>query len=219
MDVPGRYFRIVRWILKVFMPLKVVQPLSDLQEQPCVILCRHRNMRGPFYSIVRWGGKDVRTWVYHPFCAQKPFYDQMYGYTLTKRLHFPDPLARFCSWFMSIVVPPLINSLGGIPVYRNDGRIRETFRLSLDQLEQGRSILIFPDIDYTSNDAVGELYDGFFMLERMYYKKTGRHLPFVPALLDTKAKSLTFGKPIVFGEGAFNAEMAKAKETLLEQWR
>ena len=201
------------------MPLRTVQPLSELDVQPCVILCRHRNMRGPFYSIVRWGGEQTRTWVYHPFCARQTFYDQMYGYTLTERLHYPDWLAKICAHFMAAVITPLINSLGCIPVYRNDGRIRETFRLSMEQLEQGRNILIFPDVDYTSNDTVGDVYDGFFMLERMYYKKTGQHLPFVPALLDTKAKSLTFGKPVCFTGGNFNAEKEAVKEAILSQWR
>jgi len=201
------------------MPLRIVQPLDELKVQPCVLLCRHRNMRGPFYSIVRWGGEKTRTWVLHPFCAKQTFYDHMYHYTLTERLHYPDWFARFGAWFMAAVVPPLINSLGGIPVYRHDGRIRETFRLSLEQLEQGRNILIFPDIDYTSNDTVGDVYDGFFMLERMYFRKTGRHLPFVPVHLDTKAKSLTFGTPVTFSDGNFNAEKEIVKEKILSQWR
>ena len=219
MDIPGRYFRIVRTILKIVMPLKVVQPLSSLKETPCVLLCRHRNMRGPFYSIVRYGGEHVRTWVYHPFCFVETYYDQMYNYTLTERLHFPKPLAHLGALLMSRIVTPLINSLGAIPVYRNDGRIRETFRLSLDQLEQGRSILIFPDVDYTSNEGVGDVYDGFFMLERMYHKKTGRHLPFVPVHLDTKAKSLTFGQPVSFTDAPFATEKERVKEDILRQWR
>lgn len=219
MVVPGRYFRFVRWLLKLLMPLKTVQPISELPGQPCVILCRHRNMRGPFYGIVRWGGEKVRTWIYHPFFSKDALYEQLYGYTLTKRLHYPDLLARFCAWFMSLIVPPLIHSLGGIPVYRNDGRIRETFRLSLEQLEQGHNILIFPDIDYTSNEDVGEVYDGFFMLERMYHKKTGKHLPFVPALLDTSKKALTFGRPVCFGDESFATEKERVKEELLSRWR
>jgi len=201
------------------MPLRTVQPLSDLKEQPCVLLCRHRNMRGPFYSIVRWGGKDVRTWIYHPFLKKDTFFEQMYGYTLTKRLHFPDWLARIGARVMSAVIPPLITSLGGVPVYRSDGRIRETFRISMEHLEKGRSILIFPDVDYTSNEGVGDVYDGFFMLERMYYKKTGRHLPFVPVHLDTKARSLTFGKPVSFTDAPVASEKERVKEDILVQWR
>ena len=161
----------------------------------------------------------MRPWVYYPFCSREAFYKHMYGYTLTQRLHFPKPLAIFCSWALSILVPPLIASLGGIPVYRNDSRIRDTFRQSLDLLEQGCNILIFPDVDYTSNDAVGDVYDGFFMLERMYHKKTGKHLPFVPVHLDTKQKTMRFGNPVCFTDENLNQEKLRVKDAIVNQWK
>lgn len=219
LDVPGRYFRIIAWVVRRILPLREVQPLSSLAEQPCIILCRHRNMRGPFYTISRWGGRYLRPWIYYPFCFRKEFYQQMYGYTLTERLHFPKPLAMFASWLLSIVVTPLMASLGAIPVYRNDSRIRETFRQSLDLLEQGCNIIIFPDVDYTNNGKVGDVYEGFFMLERMYHKKTGRHLPFVPVQLDTKQKSLRFGNPVSFTDANFNEERQRVLDAILQQWQ
>lgn len=218
MDKPGRYFRTVRAIAKVLKPVKYVQPASDLP-MPCVLLCRHRNLRGPIYTIINMTDNS-RPWIYYPFCEKETFFAQMYGYTLTKRLNWP----KWCAWIVArlaaALIPSLIHSMGGIPVYRNDGRIRETFRLSLDALSKGGNILIYPDIDYTStSDTVGEIYDGFFLMERMYHRQTGRHLPFVPVHLDVKRKRLTFGKSVVFGDGDFSAEKEKAKEEILRQWR
>ncbi len=89
----------------------------------------------------------------------------------------------------------------------------------MDTLLSGRSIMIYPDIDYTANtDSVGSIYDGFLMLERLYFKKSGRHLPFVPVHLDTKNRRMWFGEPVVFGEGSFTDELRIAKEAILSQW-
>lgn len=197
--------------------MRKVEPLKKL-DAPCVILCRHRNMRGPVYSIIHWAG-DARPWVFWPFLSRDSFFEQMYGYTLTKRLHWPEKLARPAAELLSRIIPPLIVSLGGIPVFRNDSRIRETFRLSMEQLEQGRHIMIYPDVDYTSNEDVGTVYDGFFMLERMYFKKTGRHLPFVPVHLDTHRRVMRFGRPVCFADGNYNEEKERVKEEILSQWR
>ncbi len=216
MTVPGRYFRIIRRIIKIFAPMRKVDSLEKL-DGPCVILCRHRNMRGPVYSIVHWAG-PARPWVFWPFLQKESFYDQMYGYTFTKRLGYPDWLAKFGAWLLSNTVPALIQSLGGIPVYRNDSRIRETFRFSMEQLEAGRHIMIYPDVDYTSNEDVGAVYEGFFMLERMYFRKTGRHLPFVPVHLDTHKRTMHFGTPVTFTNANFNDEKERVKNEILAQW-
>lgn len=189
----------------------------DQLPQPCVLLCRHRNMRGPVYTIMHWAGQ-ARPWIYWPFFTKADFYQQMYGYTLTKRLGWPDGLAKAMARLLSCIIPPLISSFGGIPVYRNDARIRETFRRSIEQLEQGRDIMIYPDVDYTSNEDVGAVYDGFFMLERMYFRKTGRHLPFVPVHLDTHRRTLKFGEPVVFTDANFNEEKERVKNAILAQW-
>lgn len=217
MAVPGIYFRIVSRIVKIFAPMCRVDRLSALKE-PCVLLCRHRNMRGPVYSIVHWAG-PARPWIFWPFFAKESFYAQMHGYTLTKRLRWPKGLASACAWLLSLIVPPLIGSLGGIPVYRNDSRIRDTFRQSMDRLSQGKHIIIYPDVDYVSNEDVGAVYEGFFLLERMWHKQTGKHLPFVPVHIDTHKRTMRLGTAVVFDDGDFAGQRERVKNEILRQWQ
>lgn len=218
MELPGRYYKIISRIVRAVYPLKDVEPLSKL-DTPCVLLCRHRNMRGPFATILHYAD-NASPWIFYPFCEKDAYYKQMSGYTFSTRLGWPLPLAKAVAWPLSRVAVPLINSLGGIPVYRQDARIRETFRISVDHLCSGRSVMIYPDIDYIANTtSIGDIYDGFFMLERLYFKKTHRHLPFVPVHLDTKKRRMWFGDPVVFGDGTFSDECAKAKEAIIRQWQ
>ena len=217
MQPTGRYYRILRAIVKPFFFLRHVDSVSGL-DTPCILLCRHRNMRGPFATILHYAD-SASPWIYYPFCEKKTFFDQFYGYTLTTRLHWPKPLAYPAARLLSALVPPLIRSFGGIPVYRKESNLRTTFRLSLNALLSGRSIMIYPDIDYTSNNGIGNIYEGFFLLERLYFQKTKRHLPFVPVHLDTHAHTMQFDTPVIFGDGPYAEEKAAALEKILQAWR
>ncbi|MBS5585676.1 MAG: hypothetical protein KHX36_05590 [Clostridiales bacterium] len=82
-----------------------------------------------------------------------------------------------------------------------------TLRESIKALLAGESILLFPDVDYTSeNGGVGELYKGFLLLERMYCAKTGKHLPFVPIVVKPR-KRIAIGQPVFFADGDPEAQM------------
>lgn len=49
-----------------------------------------------------------------------------------------------------------------MPVYREDIRLRQTMRTSVELLSEGHSIVLCPDVDYQSKSAfMGETYAGF----------------------------------------------------------
>ena len=90
--------------------------------------------------------------------------------------------------------------------------------LSLEALEKGESLLICPDRDYAGEeDQTGEIYRGFFQLERSYFRKTGKHLPFVPLRCDKDQKILRIGRPLYFQNGRkFREERAAVERALRE---
>ena len=101
----------------------------------------------------------------------------------------------------------MVRSLRAIAVYRNGAKSMLTLRESIKALLAGESILLFPDVDYTSeNGGVGELYKGFLLLERMYCAKTGKHLPFVPIVVKPR-KRIAIGQPVFFSDGDPEAQM------------
>ena len=82
-----------------------------------------------------------------------------------------------------------MRSMGAIPVHRGTARIGTTFKESVAALQAGDSILIFPDVDYTDgSEGIGEIYDGFLLLERFWRKASARPLRFVPLRLDADCR-------------------------------
>ena len=217
MKSPACRYRWLFAIVNLFFPVRKVEDLADLGEA-CVLLCRHRNMRGPFMTIIKWYDQ-MSPWVLYPFCEKKDFFEHMYGKTLTARLHWWKPLARFSAWVLSNIIPPFLKAIGTIPVYRGTSRIRETFSRSIETLKSGRHIVIYPDIDYTKNDNDEiRIYDGFFQLDRLFFKEQKKHLKFVPVLLTNNGKEAYFGEAVTLGDGSYPEEKQKAIETLIAQW-
>ena len=91
----------------------------------------------------------------------------------------------------------LINNANTIGVY-HDNRILSTFRQTVQQLQQGSSVVIFPEHDVKHNHIVYDFQDKFIDIAKLYYKKTGKELSFVPMYIAPKLKKICLGKPVQF---------------------
>ena len=89
-------------------------------------------------------------------------------------------------WFyrlLSHLIVPLsvcvFNNAHTVGVY-HDARLLSTFRESAQKLKEGDRLVIFPECYDEHNNIVHAFHDRFIDLGRMYYKQTGKALPFVP---------------------------------------
>ena len=106
-------------------------------------------------------------------------------------------------------------SLGAIPVYRDSMKSIRTIKETLKALIAGDTVLIFPDVDYTATHAeVRKVYEGFLYLERYYYNKTGKHLPFVPLRLDQEHQEIVVEEAVCFADGI---DFFDQKESILDK--
>jgi len=104
-----------------------------------------------------------------------------------------------------------------VPVY-HDVRLRSTYRISMELLEQGGSLIIFPERDEHFNNIVYAFQDRFIDLARFYYKKTGKSLPFVPMYIAPTLRRVLYGKPIRFDPAApIESERARICRYLQEE--
>ena len=87
----------------------------------------------------------------------------------------------------------------------------ETMKISHEALMKGESILIFPDVDYSSDSKMtSDIYQGFLHLEKRYFKETKEHLTFVPLLADSNHNTVRMGREISFtGKETFINEREK----------
>lgn len=171
------------------------------QDGGAVYLIHHQNMFGPLHAIGLLP-VDAHMWSLSCFFDCKTCFEQFYHYTYRERFGWPKALAFPMAWVASRVVPAVLASFRAIPVYRNEANL-STIRKSLDALCRGENLAICLDKDYASSDAsVGEVYSGFLMLGKLYYRKTGKRLPFVPMYCSRRQRKLCFAEPVYVEETA-----------------
>ncbi len=193
----GRLFRLCRFLIRVFYPRYQLEEGARLTD-PVVYLCRHFNTSGLFMTVP-WLPGRFRIWSLHIYHDWRACYHPMMDYTLTKRFGWSRLRAWLAAVPFSFFMQALVQSARAIPVYRNSLEIIKTYRQSLAALLNQESILIFPDREYTSTSSeITDMYEGFLMVDRLYFKETGKHIPFIPLFADPAVRSIRVGTPVLF---------------------
>lgn len=202
----GMFFKFIRAIVRVFGP-KVSAPPREAFLEPAVFVCHHMNMRGPIATMA-WTPTPIHPWALAAFFNSGTLTKHFGGYTFSQRFGWPKPLAYTLAWLISFPVSLLMRSMYAVPVYRKSLQSIKTMRVSTDILLRDESIIIYPDVNYDSDDALlGDMYRGFLLLERAYWDKTGKHLPFIPLYYDIKVQTLKVGEPVLFPDGDMRDHM------------
>lgn len=204
----GFYFHMVRFFASPF--LKKYKTDLKKPEEPCVFVCRHLDLHGPL-TLARSLPFDTHFMVLHCFFHFKECYRQFADYTFSVRKKVKGPgvvFARIKAFFAAVALPPLIRAMHAVPVYRgDDGRTVTTVRNAAAMLDQGGCVTVFPDVAYTSrSEKAGEIYQGFLMTERLYFRKHGKHLPFVVLHLDEESKRILASEPLYFSDTLSQSE-------------
>ncbi len=189
-------YKIIRRLVQLFYPKTAVSGAENLPDGPCIAVGNHTQMNGPIVGELYYPGphyiwcaaqmmdrKEVPAYAYQDFWSGKPKYIRWY-YKLAS--HLIAPLAQ-C----------IFTNAHTIPVY-HDSRLLTTFRLTIQRLQEGAGVVIFPEHDKKYNNILYEFQDRFVDVARLYYKKTGQALPFVPMYIAPALRTVYFGKPTVF---------------------
>lgn len=189
-------FILVRRLVELFYPKIKVVGEEHLPDEPVIIVGNHCQMNGPIVGELYVPGapyiwcagemmqlKDVPDYAYEDFWSRKPKWCR--------------PFYRLLSYIIAPLSVCIFNNARTIAVYR-DARILSTFKSTIKCLEAGRSVVIYPEHDVPHNHILFEFQDKFIDIARLYYKKTGRKLNFVPMYIAPKLKTLYLGKPICF---------------------
>lgn len=193
---PSVLFRIIKWCVKVFYPKMQVEGIENLPDEPVIIVGNHGQMNGPIVGELYVPGepyiwcagemmhrKDVPEYAFRDFWSQKP--------------RWTHPFYRLVSYMIAPLSVCVFNNARTIGVY-HDTRILSTFKTSVKKLQEGKSVVIFPEHDVKHNHIVYDFQDKFIDLAKLYYKKTGKELSFVPMYIAPKLKKLYLGKPVRF---------------------
>ena len=190
-------------LCKMHFRCKLVHPenIQTDDSNPLVFLCNHGEFYGPM-ACKMYIPVPIRAWAISSMMNDKKSVAQyIYENTTSRQKGMPEIekriLARMAAW-LSVNV---MGQLECIPVYRDSPmKLRETFRLSMEAMEAGDNLLIFPENPENKypREGIGELSPGFVMLADIYWKKKGKRLRMLPMYADKKRRRVCFGHVIEY---------------------
>lgn len=209
-------YKVIKWLVKVFYPKIEVVGVDNLPDEPVMVVGNHTQMNGPIACELYFPGnrytwcagemmhlKDVPAYAYKDFWSNKP---------------------KYIRWFyklLSYIIAPLsvcvFNNAQTIGVY-HDARIISTFKQTVQRLQEGSSVVIFPEHDVPHNHIICQFQDKFIDIAKLYYKRTKKELAFVPLYIAPTLKKMYLGKPIRFcAANLMEEERARICEYLMKE--
>lgn len=189
-------YKILKGALWLFYPKIKTVGIENLPNVASIIVANHSQMNGPIAGELHFPGKkyiwcagqmmdlkEVPAYAYNDFWSGKPKYSSW--------------LYKILSYIIAPLSVLIFNNAHTIGVYR-DSRILSTFRNTISRLQEGNNIIIFPEHDEEFNHIIYDFQDRFIDIAKLYYKKTGQELSFVPMYVAPKLKKMYLGKPIHF---------------------
>ena len=192
-------YRVVRFLVWLFAPKFTLVGEENLPDGPCVIVGNHSQMYGPIVGELYIPGKHA-VWCTGEMMEWK----EVHGYAYQDFWSGKPKAVRWFFYLLSYLITPLsvliFRNADTIPVYR-DARVLGTFRDTVEALEKGTRVVIFPECYDEYNNIVHSFQDRFIDLAKLYKKKTGQMLPFVPMYTAPRLKKVFFGKPVLYDHG------------------
>lgn len=200
--------RLIMALLRPFYrhALKDADRIAEDVNNPIVFLCNHGEFYGPLVCML-YMPVPLRPWVISDIVIDKrEVAEYVYRYTISQQKWLPKPL----QWPIARLIGPisvwLMGQVESIPVFRNKPReLMTTFRRSVEAMETGDNLLIFPenpDADREhpgyEREGLGELFSGFAMLAPIYFNRTGKRCRFLPVYAHKGARTISFGTEVVY---------------------
>lgn len=187
-------YKFIITMIRVFYPKTEIVGLENLPCEASVFVANHTQMNGPivcelYFPVERYTWctgemmhlKEVPSYAFRDFWQEKP---------------------KYIRWFykiLSYIIAPLsvcvFNNANTIGVYK-DKRILTTYKESVYKLKSGASIVVFPEHNKEHNNIIYDFQKGFTDVAKLYYKRYGRELDFVPVYIAPVLKKAYIGKAI-----------------------
>ena len=192
----SRLFKVLKRMLRWVYPTFEAVNAQNMPDEPCIIVGNHSQVHGPI-ACELYFPRDRYTWCVGKMLHKKEVPDYAFE-------EFWSGKPKRSKWFFNLAakcIGPLSQFIMGnantIGVY-DDTRIMSTFKSTLAVLDSGQSIVIFPEKHQPYNNIICDFERNFVDVARLYYKKTGKQLQFVPMYVAPRLKKFYFGSPICF---------------------
>lgn len=202
--------KIIAMMVSPFLRLRV-SGVENLRKDryPSIFVCNHGFLYGPVAAVI-YLPTYFRPWIHNVMLTREGAESEI-RYSFKNFLAFTgEKIGGTMIRWATAPVCWALNSFNPIPVQRGGSRgVMKTFNDSLDALQDGDNILIFPEkpssrtkdgnrVEGVASDELRSFYTGFAHIAKMYYDKTGKSLLFYPIYSDSKARTFKIGTPVEY---------------------
>lgn len=193
-------YRLIRGSVRLCYPRPRILGAERLPDGPCVIVGNHAQIHGPIIAeLYLPGAPDI--WVSAEMMHMREVPDYAFRDFWSQKPAGVRWLFRIASYLIAPLAVCIFNNARCIGVYR-DLRIMGTFRETLRKLQAGGRVVIFPERAAPHNRILCAFQDRFIDLGRMFFRRTGEALPFVPMYVAPGLRSVFFGEPVRYDPSA-----------------
>ena len=194
-------FRIFYRVIKMFFPRFQVEKKTDLNAPGHIYVSNHAQAYGPLAMYFYFPQKRY-IWTIGEMCNRK----EVTSYAMED---FWRHKSKWTKWiyklFSFIILAPLgsylLKTADTIPVYK-DSRLRQTMSKSIDKLNEGNDIIIFPEYRDLYNKYINEFQINFVDVGRFYTRRTNIDLSFYPVYTCVDLRKILIGEPTKFNSHA-----------------
>lgn len=213
---PSRLYSVIKWAVKTCYPKIQVVGKENLPEEPAMIVGNHAQMNGPICCELYFPG-DRYTWCAAEMMHLKAVPAYAYKDFWSKKPKYIRPFYKLLSYIIAPLSVCVFNNARTIGVY-HDARIITTFKQTVQRLQEGSSVVIFPEHDAAHNHILCQFQDKFIDIAKLYYRRTKKELVFVPLYIAPTLKKMYLGKPIRFcAENPMEEERRRICDYLMKE--
>jgi len=213
------FYRLVIRLVDAFLWGGELIGEENLPERgPAVFIANHLDALGPigiFCSIP----KRMHTWAVGDMMNKERVVDYLNKDFTERQLHLRPPLSLWFSKALSRLTLPLYQSMGCIPVWRNNyDSMHETLKLSIEVLRQEKILLIFPEDNLLPADPLTRMNPflrAFVRLGEEFYADTGQRLAFYPIAVHPR-RIVQVGEPVLHNPLAHQGEERHRMKDIME---
>ena len=211
-DIRKPWFRVIKKIMRLFIKETEFVYLGEKITEPTIVLSNHVGTAAPLawelYGNLPfrfWGASEMNSGLISLYKYQtRIFYHE--------KKHWNLHLARLFCLIASPLTYMFYKGINLISTYR-DIRFKHTITESIDTLDSGKSVIIFPEIsDKGYLDVLEGFHQGFTVLGSILLRK-GKNIPITVAYYKKSEKRYIVDKPVmlseIFRNGASREEIAK----------
>ena len=197
-------FKVAKAITKIKYAKTKLIGIENIPEKNTIIVANHAKLNGPIIAEL-FMPKNCYIWANGQMVNSEDVPDYAMKDFFAFKKKWQLPIFRVAAQILARILPCVMENARVIPVYR-DVRFVSTLKKTINMLVEGRNILIFPECHEGCNNIINRLQDGFVQIARLYYKRTGICLTFVPMYISPELHRCYFGKSVIYDPASESEE-------------